>query len=168
MVSIEQHKSTKFHSRYRASLQSRLWTLTKSRMLFVVLSPYVEKMHHDSPNFLLCIHPPGLNDEAMRYTPIRVSSTLSPCVYDDFAGSISLLYFLLMFSVVLLTDSATTHHARKTISRRNPLLYLTAVPTGGDANLIFSTCSWYAVPTGGDDNLTLTNVLKPHRYRASL
>ena len=155
-------------------------------MLFVVLSPYVEKMHHDSPNFLLCIHPPGLNDEAMRYTPISVISTLSPCVYGDFAGSISLLHFLLMFSVVLLTDIATTHHASSKISRRNPLLYLTAVPTGGDANLIFSTCSWYAVPTGGDanlifsacswyavptggdDNLTLTNVLKPHRYRASL
>ena len=143
-------------------------------------------MHHDSSKISLSIQPSGLNDEAMRYTPISVSSTLSPCIYDDFAGSISLLYFLLMFSVVLLTDIATTDHASSKISRRNPLLYLTAVPTGGDANLIFSTCSWYAVttggdanlifsacswyavPTGGDDNLTLTNDLTPHRYRASL
>ena len=76
-------------------------------MLSVVLSPDIEKMHHDSSKISLCIHPPGLNDEAMRYTPISVSPALSPCVYDDFAGSISLLYFLLMFSVVLLTDIET-------------------------------------------------------------
>ena len=66
MVSIEQHKSTQFHSRYRASLQSRLWTLTKCRMLSVVLSPDTEKMHHDSSKISLRIQPPGLNDEAMR------------------------------------------------------------------------------------------------------
>jgi hypothetical protein len=85
-------------------------------MLSVVLSPDIEKMHHDSSKISLCIHPPGLNDEAVNYTPlVYVSSTLSP----DFAGSISLLYFLLMFSVVLLTDIATTHHASSKISRRD-------------------------------------------------
>ena len=72
-------------------------------LLSVVLSPDIEKMHHASSQTSPYVNPPEFNGaksctrctiKNLTYTPASVGSILSPCVYEDFAGSNSLLSFL--------------------------------------------------------------------------
>ena len=88
-------------------------------LLSVVLSPDIEKTHPANSKTSPCVNPLEFNGDAVNCTP-SVGSTLSHCVYDDVVGSHLLVYFIMMFSVVLLTDIETTSSK---ISGRSPLIY---------------------------------------------
>ena len=99
-------------------------------LLSVMISPDIEKTHHASLKTSPCVNPPEFNGaksctrctiKNLTYTPASVGSILSPCVYEDFAGSNSLLSFLMLLSMVLSLNLVTMHHTSSKTSRRGPL-----------------------------------------------